>query len=251
MALLQDKVCMVTGGSSGIGRATSLVFAREGARVVVSDVNESAGEETVRSISEAGGEAMFVRADVSRRGDGELLVVRAVEAYGRLDCAFNNAGVAGPQVETHEYPEDAWEKVIAVNLRGVWLCMKYEIRQMLSQGSGSIVNTSSIAGLVGGAAAAYNASKHGVIGLTKQAALEYATRGIRVNAICPSIILTPMIESVFEVRPEVEAQWMDSQPNRRFGTPEEVASVVVSLISDASSYVTGHAMPIDGGWLSR
>ena len=251
MGLLDGKVCLVTGGSSGIGRATALEFAREGGDVVVSDLNESSGEETVDVITGQGRQGTFIKADVSKADEAEFVVRQAVQVHGRLDCAFNNAGIAGPQLETHDYPEDAWDDVIAVNLKGVWLCMKYEIRQMLRQGSGAIVNTSSIAGLVGGAAAAYNASKHGVIGLTRQAALEYAARGIRVNAVCPSIIRTPLLESVLDVRPGAESQWMEAQPNNRFGTPEEVASVVVSLISDMSSFVTGHAMPVDGGRLAR
>ena len=246
----EHKVALVTGGGSGIGRATALAFGREGARVAVSDVNAEGGGETVGMIEDAGGKAMFIRADVSKASDAESLVDQTVRAYGGLNCAFNNAGISGATGETHEFPEDEWDRVIDVNLKGVWLCMKYEIRHMLSQGGGAVVNTSSIAGLVGGATPAYNASKHGVIGLTKQAALEYARRGIRVSAICPSIIRTPLLEDVFVRWPEAEAKWIEAQPNGRFGSPEEVTGAVLWLCSDGSSFVTGHAMPVDGGWLA-
>ena len=247
----EDRVALVTGGGSGIGRATALAFAREGARVVVSDVNPEGGGETVGMIEDDGGQGVFIQADVSKASDAESLVDRTVEVYGRLHCAFNNAGISGATVETHEFPEDEWNRVIDVNLKGVWLCMKYEIRHMLDQGGGAVVNTSSIAGMVGGATPAYNASKHGVIGLTKQAALEYARRGIRVNAVCPSIIRTPLLEDVFVRWPEAEEQWMAAQPNGRFGTPEEVSGAVLWLCSEGSSFVTGHALAVDGGWLAQ
>ena len=247
----EDRVALVTGGGSGIGRATALAFAQEGAKVVVSDVNAEGGGETVGMIEKDGGRGIFIHADVSKASDAESLVDRTVETYGGLHCAFNNAGISGPTVETHEFPEDEWNRVIDVNLKGVWLCMKYEIRHMMDHGGGAVVNTSSIAGMVGGATPAYNASKHGVIGLTKQAALEYARRGIRVNAVCPSIIRTPLLEDVFVRRPEAEEQWMAAQPNGRFGSPEEVSGAVLWLCSEGSSFVTGHALAVDGGWLAQ
>ncbi|GIX49235.1 MAG: short chain dehydrogenase [Candidatus Tectimicrobiota bacterium] len=246
---LAGKVVLVTGAASGIGRATALACAREGARVVVADTAAAGGEETVARIRQAGGEARFVRADVTRAAEVEALVAEAVAAYGRLDCAHNNAGIEGPLAPTAEYPEEAWDRVLAVNLKGVWLCMKYEIAQMLRQGGGAIVNTASLAGLVGARRlAAYVASKHGVVGLTRAAALEYAKAGIRVNAVCPGIIRTAMVQRMFlERNPQAEERLAASEPMGRLGTPEEVAEAVVWLCSDAASFVTGHALSVDGG----
>ena len=250
--LMQDKVALVTGASSGIGRATALVFAREGAKVVVADLNLVGGEETVQLVKAAGGEAVFVQTDVSQAASVEALVNTAVETYGRLDCAHNNAGVEGVLSRTAEQTEEDWEPVIRINLKGVWLCMKYEIPRMLQQGGGAIVNTSSGAGLIGvKRMPAYVASKHGVIGLTKTAALEYAKSGIRVNAVCPGVIQTPMVERVTGKRPDVLDKMIAAEPVGRSGQPEEIAEAVVWLCSDAASFVTGHAMAVDGGAVAQ
>lgn len=249
---LEGKVALVTGGGSGIGRASAMTFAREGARVVVADVAVEGGEETVRIIQDAGGEGIFVKADVSKAGEVEALINRAVETYSRLDCAQNNAGIEQVPVRIHEYPEEVWDRLISINLKGVWLCMKYEIAQMLKQGGGAIVNTSSVAGLVGfRGISAYVASKHGVNGLTKSASLEYAQEGIRINAVCPGFIQTPLLERYVNNDPELEAQLVQLEPVGRIGTPEEVAEAVVWLSSDAASFVTGHTMTVDGGFVAQ
>ena len=248
------KVALVTGGASGIGRACAQLFASEGASVVVSDVALEGGHETVRLIEEDGGEAFFVEADVSKAAQVEALVGGTVEAYGHLDYAFNNAGIEGRMAtNTADYLEEDWDRVITVNLKGVWLCMKHEIAHMLRQGGGSIVNNSSVEGLVGlEGTSAYAASKHGVVGLTKTAALEYAQSGIRVNAVCPGLIRTPMVERYTGGDAETEAQWAAIfEPVGRMGSSEEVAEAVVWLCSEAASFVTGHAMAVDGGFLAR
>ena len=246
------KVALVTGGASGIGRATALTFAREGAKLVIADMHEDGGQQTVHLITEKGGEAIFVRTDVSKAVEVQALISKAVETYGRLDCAHNNAGIAGGlRARTADYPEDRWHQVIAVNLTGVWLCMKYEIPQMLSQGGGAIVNTASAAGLVGTrGTSAYVASKHGVVGLTKTAALEYAQQGIRVNCVCPGAIQTPMTDRAWS-DPERRARVIASEPVGRIGNPEEIAEAVVWLCSDAASFVTGHTMTVDGGYVAQ
>ena len=246
--LMQDKVALVTGASSGIGRATALVFAREGAKVVVADLNVVGGQETVQLVKAAGGEAVFVETDVSQAASVEAMVQTAVDTYGRLDCAHNNAGVEGVLSRTAEQTEQDWGPVIRINLKGVWLCMKYELPHMVQQGSGAIVNTASGAGLIGvKRMAAYVASKHGVIGLTKTAALEYAKSGVRVNAVCPGVIQTAMVERVSGRRPDVLEKMIAAEPIGRSGQPEEIAESVVWLCSDAASFVTGHAMAVDGG----
>jgi NAD(P)-dependent dehydrogenase (short-subunit alcohol dehydrogenase family) len=246
---LDGKVVLVTGAGSGIGRATALACAREGARIVAADIVEDGGHETVNMIKGNGGEVTFARTDVTRAADVEALMSAAINAYGRIDCAHNNAGIEGMLATTADYPEDDWDRVMAVNLKGVWLCMKYEIPHMLRQGGGAIVNTASLAGLVGAKRMpAYVASKHGVAGLTKTAALEYARSGIRVNAVCPGIIHTPMVERIFlSRRPDVEERLAASNPFGRIGKPEEVAEAVLWLCSDAASFVTGHTMTVDGG----
>jgi NAD(P)-dependent dehydrogenase (short-subunit alcohol dehydrogenase family) len=246
---LQDKVALVTGGGSGIGKACALAFAREGAKVVVSDIVAEGGNQTVQMIQKAGGEAIFVKADVSVPVEVETLVSRAIETYGQLDCAHNNAGIGGSSYTT-EWDEEDWDRVIDVNLKGVWLCMKYELFYMVKRGCGAIVNTSSIAGMVASArSAAYTASKHGVVGLTRSAAAAYAKTGIRINAVCPGPVDTPLLED-FHRNPQKQAQYLEIIPFGRLGKPEEVAEAVVWLCSDAASYVTGHTMAVDGGFLA-
>ena len=274
-SLLQDKVAIITGAAVGIGRAAALEFARQGAKVVVADILVTQGEETVRLIQDAGGEARFVCCDVSQADQVEALVSTTVTAYGRLDCAFNNAGFEGQVAPTLECSEENWERVIAVNLKGVWLCMKYEMRQMIQQGrGGAIVNTASVAGIVAERGfPAYAAAKGGVIQLTRTAAVEYGGTGIRINAICPGVIMTPMVErtlpqmSLDTFAPtgkpsgplrRLTNRMMGSrsaqkvmvkmlQPMGRPGQPEEIAQAAVFLCSDASSFMTGHAMVVDGG----
>ena len=250
--LAEGKIALVTGGSSGIGRATALVFSREGATVIITDVDSKGGEETVTRIMETGGKSIFLNADVSQAREVESIVSTTVKLYGRLDIAFNNAGVGGHGIPTHEYEEDSWDRILNINLKGVWLCMKYEIAQMLRQGGGSIVNTASVAGLVGWRhTSAYVASKHGVIGLTKSAALEYAQQGIRINSVCPGIIRTPIVERVIARDPQRESWMTETEPIGRLGNPTEVAEAVVWLCSNAASFVTGHGMAVDGGWIAQ
>jgi NAD(P)-dependent dehydrogenase (short-subunit alcohol dehydrogenase family) len=251
--LLDGKSALITGGGGGIGRATALAFAREGARVAVADVSAEAARETVAQVNAAGGQALSLSGDVTRDADVRAMIEGVVGAYGRLDCAFNNAGIAGWHVEaagkkTAEWSEEAFDRMIAVNLKGVWLCMKYEIAQMLKQGGGSIVNLASAAGLVGNpGSAAYGASKHGVVGLTKTGALEYARQKIRVNAVCPGAIETPMLSRIFEVIPQRGARMAEIEPVGRLGTPDEIANAVLWLCSEDSSFVTGTALSVDGG----
>jgi NAD(P)-dependent dehydrogenase (short-subunit alcohol dehydrogenase family) len=250
--LVAGKVALVTGASSGIGRATALAFAREGAKVVVADVTVEGGEETVAQVKKAGGEAIFVKTDVSKAVEVEALVAKAVATYGRLDCAHNNAGIAGKAKTVVDDTEDNWDRILAINLKGVWLCMKYEIAHMLKQGGGAIVNTASGAGLIGvRRGGAYVASKHGVVGLTKTAALEYAKAGIRVNCVCPGPIDTPMLQGIGGSNQVVIERMVAAQPGGRLGKPAEIAEAAVWLCSDAASFVTGLPMPVDGGYTAQ
>lgn len=251
--LLKDKVALVTGGAMGIGEAAALAFAREGAKVVVSDTH-AAGNEVVARIRKNGGLAHFIAADVSKPAQVEALVAGTVQTFGRLDVAFNNAGIGGEQASAAELTVEGWARTLDVNLNGVFYCLKYEIRQMLAQGSGgSIINNASILGTVGFAkASAYVAAKHGVLGLTKTAALEYAAQKIRINAVCPGFIETPMLKNAgFLDDPTIRAALESLHPVKRLGRPEEVAEVAVFLASDRSAFVTGHPMLVDGGYVAQ
>jgi NAD(P)-dependent dehydrogenase (short-subunit alcohol dehydrogenase family) len=251
---MKDKVVLVTGGSSGIGKAAALAFNREGAKViVVADINETGLTDTVQEIKGSGGDAEFIRADVSKAAEVQSLVQSIVKAHGRLDYAFNNAGIEGVMAPTTNLSEADYDRLMSVNLKGVWLCMKYEIEQMLQQGGKcAIVNMSSVAGHIGiRGYAAYVAAKHGVIGLTKTAALEYAPAGIRINSVCPGAIQTPLLDRMIGVNEQIK-QWLLSQePIGRFGSPAEVAEAVVWLCSDAASFVTGHSLVVDGGVIAQ
>jgi NAD(P)-dependent dehydrogenase (short-subunit alcohol dehydrogenase family) len=246
---MENKVALVTGGGSGIGRATALAFAREGAKVVVADAVVKGGKKTIQMIKERGGEGIFVKAEVTLASEVKAMVHSAIQTYGRLDYAHNNAGIEADRASIVDCPEEDWDRIIGVNLKGTWLCMKYEIPQMLKQGKGAIVNMSSIAGL--GAApdcSPYVASKHGVIGITRAAAVEYTKAGIRINALCPGMIVTPMLERLSGGDPRSSEALLHAQePIGRLGTPEEVAEAVVWLCSDSASFVSGHAMVVDGG----
>jgi len=248
---LEGKVGLVTGGTSGIGRETAVHFAKSGAKVVVSGRREKEGEETVELVRAAGGEGLFVRSDVSKAADVETLVRKTVERFQRLDIAFNNAGIEGVWVPIARQSEEDFDRTIDINLKGVWLCLKYEIRQMLAQGGGgAIVNMASVTGLTGSAgAAAYSASKHGVIGLTKSAALETAKSGIRINAVCPAVIETSMADRLFGA-PKINKSVLALHPVGRFGKPEEVAEAVVWMCSARASFLTGQSLVLDGGFLA-
>jgi NAD(P)-dependent dehydrogenase (short-subunit alcohol dehydrogenase family) len=248
---LLNKVAIVTGGTSGIGRDTAVLFAQAGVKVVVAGRREVEGNETVEMIRAAGGDGFFVKTDVAIAAEVQALVRKTVEKFGRLDIAFNNAGIEGNLVPIVIQPEADWDRTIDINLKGTWLCLKYEIQQMLKQRSGgAIVNMASVAGLVGSAGfATYCASKHGVMGLTKSAALETARKGIRVNAVCPAVIETPMGERIFG-GPEVKPYAIGLHPIGRFGKPMEVAEAVVWMCSDRASFMTGQSLVLDGGFLA-
>ena len=249
MYQFNDKVVLITGAGSGIGRAAALLFSECGAKVVVSNRNQVNGEETVREIRDSGGDAEYICADVSVHADVKNLINATVKHYGRLDYAFNNAGIDGKKALTTECEEDDWEVIIDTNLKGTFLLMKYQIQQMLNQGAGSIVNMSSVCGFVARPSrCAYNASRHGVIGLTKTAALEYSRQGIRVNAVAPASIKTDIYERSTQGDPEIQKMYADAHPIGRVGNPAEVAEAVLWLCSDKASFVTGHTLVLDGGF---
>ena len=245
------KIAVVTGGSSGIGLATAQAFATVGTKVVIADIED--GTKAVEGIKKAGGDAVFVRTDVSKSSDIRALVRTTVETYGQLDFAVNNAGIGGPAATTGNYAEQDWNRVIGINLTGVWLCMKYELEQMLKQGNGVIVNMASILGWVGFAnSPAYVAAKHGVLGLTKTAAIEYAAKNIRINAVCPAFIETPLLEKAgITEGSDVYNAIASLHPMKRLGKPEEVADLVLWLCSEGASFVTGSAYLVDGGYVAQ
>lgn len=248
MKRFTEKVALVTGGNSGIGRATALAFARDGAKVVIAARRETLALAVVEEIKKDDGEAVFIKTDVSQQLQVQNLFNKVKKIYGRLDFAFNNAGVMAPMRRTDKSTTDTWDEVININLFGVWLCMKYEIQQMLHQGGGVIVNNASTAGIGGlPGSAIYSASKHGVIGLTKSAAAEYTTENIRVNAVCPGPIMTPMLEELFGVKPQMKDAFLSRIPMNRFGTPEEIAGVVLWLCSHEASFMTGCSIVVGGG----
>jgi NAD(P)-dependent dehydrogenase (short-subunit alcohol dehydrogenase family) len=248
---LESKVGLVTGGTSGIGRETAVLFAKAGAKVVVAGRRELEGKETIELVRAAGGEGLFVQTDVSKASEVETLIRKTVERFGRLDVAFNNAGIEGVWVPIIKQSEEDWDRTIDINLKGVWLSLKYEIRQMLKQGGGGvIVNMASIMGMIGSAgAAAYSASKHGVIGLTKAAALETARSGIRINAVCPAVVETPMGKRIFGA-PQAHKYVLSCHPIGRFARPSEIAEAVLWLCSDRASFMTGQSLVLDGGFLA-
>jgi NAD(P)-dependent dehydrogenase (short-subunit alcohol dehydrogenase family) len=247
---MTGKVVVITGGASGIGRATALAFGRHGTKVIIGDVDLAGAKDTVASIRDKGGEADCLQVDVTKSTDVQAMVARAVAQYGGLDFAFNNAGLVGPVVGVVDTSEEA--HVVATNLTGMWLCMKCEIPEMLKRGKGAIVNNGSVTGLIGvpGAVAGVS-SKHGVTGLTKSAALQYATQGIRVNAVAPGSVRTPTLARLIAAHPAAEATLLSVVPQGRLCEPEEIADAVIFLCSDAASHITGHVLPVDGGWTAR
>lgn len=249
MKILENKVALVTGGTSGIGKATAIALGIAGAKVVFSGRREEEGENIANSMRQSGAECLFVRSDVSSESDVKALIQKTVESYGRLDCAFNNAGIESSAKPLHEQSIEHFDNLMAVNVRGLFLCMKYEIQQMMTQGSGVIINNSSVSGLVAFAGTSpYVASKHAVMGLTRTAALDYAKQGIRINAVNPGLIATEMLDRFSHKDPALEQQLASIVPMDRMGQPGEIAATVVFLCSDAASYITGQSIVIDGGF---
>lgn len=249
--IFTDKVAIVTGGSYGIGRAAAVAFAERGAKVVIADYIEDKEEETLKLIKAVGSEGLFIRCDVSNNNDVKAMADTTVATFGRLDYAFNNAGIEGTTANIPDCTEENWDKTISINLKGIWLCMKYEIPQMLKQGKGAIVNCASVAGLIGfSGLPAYVASKHAVVGLTKTAALENSQQNIRINAVCPGVIHTAMIDRITGKDKEVEKQYIGMEPMGRMGDPKEVGEAITWLCSDSASFITGIALPVDGGWIA-
>lgn len=250
----ENKVALVTGAASGLGLATATAFAESGAAVVLADWNETAVQTAANAIAANGHKTLAITCDVSDDAQVEAMVKQTVAAFGRLDAAYNNAGVQNVLAETADSPPDDYDRIMAINLRGVWSSMKFELQQMRAQGSGAIVNCSSLGGLIGGSRrGTYHAAKHGVIGLTKSAALEYATRGIRVNDVCPGMIQTPMSDKMIAEGqgPELDRMLNTFVPMKRPGRPEEIAAAVLWLCSDAASYITGQSISVDGGYVMR
>lgn len=248
----EGKVALVTGAAAGIGLATARAFAQAGASVMLADVDAQAAQKAARELTGQGFTAASVHCDVSQEDSVADMIEQTVALYGRLDCAFNNAGVMSERAETTLLNNEEWDRVLNINLRGAWFCMKHELLHMQKQGSGSVVNASSIGGLAGvPGLPAYIASKHGLIGLTRSAALENASRGIRVNAVCPGTIRTPMVEKMIADDPSLEKAFIDSEPAGRLGTPEEIAAAVLWLSAPDAAFVTGHALAVDGGYTAR
>lgn len=249
---ITGKTALVTGAGSGIGRAAAIAFASAGANVVVADIDIAGGDETVALMRGLAGKGVFVAADISRGPEVDALIKTTVDTFGSLDCAFNNAGIQGELSLTADCTEENWDHIIGINLKGVWLCMKYEIQQMLKQGAGAIVNNSSNFGLVGSnGMPAYSAAKHGVVGLTKTAAIEYAKSGVRVNAVCPGPVQTPLVDKIVARQPEIVDAITAREPIGRMGQPHEIASAVVWLCSDEASFVVGSVLPVDGGYVAQ
>ncbi len=248
--VFKNKVALITGGTSGIGKATAMAFAKKGAKVVVVDKKEDT--EALASIKKIADKMLFIQCDVANSTEVKLMIEKTIAEFGRLDYAFNNAGIEGRVAITADCSEENWDNTLNTNLKGIWLCMKYEIPTMLKHHKGVIINCASVAGLVGFyGSPAYVASKHGVIGLTKTAALEYVKEGIRINAVCPGIIDTPMIERVTKKEKEVEKQFVKMEPIGRFGTAEEIANAVIWMCSEDASFITGHPLVVDGGFVAQ